>query len=140
MDTCTSSTFSSDEDAAARGAAASNATPRTTNMHPGTTKGGPIDEPLGGGGSLRQNDDGVANNSSGGSTVGAIGEDFKSQLEAQITVAKYGNRGLEAALNLICERVLDVEKVSEQSLHAIYFFEAVDRSSGLPKTRKYGNN
>lgn len=128
MDTWTSSTLSSDKDVA-RGT--------TTNATPRATKGRPIDEPLGEGGypaalhdefALRQSGNGVTNESNGGgSSACANGEDFKSQLRVQIAVAQHGNRGLETALNLLCERVLDVEEVSNQRLHDKFCFEVVDR-------------
>lgn len=34
---------------------------------------------------------------------------FQSQLKEQVTAARHGHRGLETALNLICERMLTLE-------------------------------
>lgn len=96
----------------------------TTNIHS-------VDEPLERGCpssfyATSSRKDSARSTDGNGSGVGASGQvlDFNRQLREHITVAQHGNRGLEAALQLICERVLDVQdccdrvrEVSVQDLH-----------------------
>lgn len=117
MYTRTSSSSSSGDRDAARAT-----TTDATNLHS-------VDEPLERGypstlyaaASWKDGDRGTNGN---GSDVCVSGQDFKRQLRDQIAVAQNGNRGLEAALQLICERVLDVQdcwdRVREVSIQGLY--------------------
>lgn len=78
--------------------------------------------------------DGAKGTNGNSSGVCVSGQDFKRQLEDQIAMAQHGNRGLEAALQLICDRVLDaqdccdwVREVSVQDLHRVGHVGGVDR-------------
>lgn len=132
MCTRASSSSSSGDKDATRGTATNNAAPRTSKVHS-------VGEPLEGGCpsslyaalSWKDSDRGTNGN---GSDACASGKDFKKQLKDQIAVAQHGNRGLEAALHLICERVLDVQdcwdrirEVSIQRLHRASHVEVADR-------------
>lgn len=47
--------------------------------------------------------------SSSSSTTGSR-QDFQHQLREQVAAAQHGHRGLETALSLMCERLLDLEE------------------------------
>lgn len=51
-------------------------------------------------------------------------QDMQRQLREQVAAAKHGHRGLETALHLMCERLLDLENKWEEMQEVSNFWSA----------------
>ncbi|CAN0256565.1 unnamed protein product, partial [Ectocarpus sp. 12 AP-2014] len=57
----------------------------------------------------------ISVSSNNGCNGGNRREHLKAQLESQVQAAQHGHRGLESALHLVCERLLDLEDCWQQA-------------------------